>query len=86
LDGVREGWGSLSSPTALSVLEGVTHYQFTDSQAEDDAKGCTPGVSLEEAHARISATLVGFFDAAIATGTVGQATLEAVPSSMVEVR
>ncbi len=86
LDGVREGWGSLSSPTALSVLEGVTHYQFTDSQAEDDAKGCTPGVSLEEAHARISATLVGFFDAAIATGTVGQTTLEAVPSSTVEVR
>lgn len=86
VDGVREGWGALSSPTAFSVLEGVTHYQFTDSQAEDDAKGCTPGVSLEDAHTRIAASLVGFFDAALTSGTVGQTSLEAVPSSTVEVR
>lgn len=86
LEAVRPGWESLPSPTALSVLEGVTHYQFTDSQAEDEAAGCTPGISLEDAHARIANSLIGFFDAALTVGSVGQSSLEAVPSSSVEVR
>lgn len=52
---VREGWTTLPSPTALVMLEGVTHYQFTDSQAEDESRGCTPDVPLETAHTHIIA-------------------------------
>jgi dienelactone hydrolase len=86
LDGVKTGWASLSSPTALVTLDGVTHYQFTDSQAEDDQKGCTPGVSLDEAHARIASALRGFLGAAMVDDTVGQAALERIEGATVEVR
>lgn len=86
LDGVRDGWNSMPAPSALSVITGVTHYQFTDSQAEDDKKGCTPGLSIEDAHSRIAASLLAFFGTALANGTVNEAGLRAVPGTTVEVR
>ncbi len=86
LEGVREGWSSLSAPTALVVLPGVTHYQFTNSDAEDVKRKCPPGRSLDEAHADMKAALLGFLAAALADGTVGEAALRAIPDATVEVR
>lgn len=86
LEAVRAGWDSLPSPTALSVLSGMTHYQFTDSDAEDVQRGCASGVSLDDAHARVAASLVGFFDAVNAGDGVGEDALKAVPGTEVTTR
>jgi pimeloyl-ACP methyl ester carboxylesterase len=86
LSSVTDGWQKLSSPTAFAVLEGVTHYQFTDSQAEDEKAKCAPAISLESAHARIAQALVGFLDAANRDGTVGEAALRSIDGARVEVR
>lgn len=77
LENVRTGWDALPSPSSLLVLDGVTHYQFTDAQTEDDSRGCTPGVSIDVAHQRIAAALAAFL--------AGDA-LDAVPGSTLEVR
>lgn len=55
----------LPSPSVLATLAGVSHYQFTDSDAPDrhDA-GCAPGIALELAHARIAAVADAFLRAA----------------------
>ncbi len=50
-------------PLQLVQLEGVTHYQFTDSDAADVSSGCTPGVALDTAHARIADALFSFLEA-----------------------
>ncbi|MBL8919186.1 MAG: hypothetical protein JNJ54_10025 [Myxococcaceae bacterium] len=68
---VREGWDKMPSPTALVVLEGVTHFQFSDSDAEDFKRSCPPDTSLETAHARITAALDTFLSASLSTGAVG---------------
>ncbi|MEW6435324.1 MAG: alpha/beta hydrolase [Myxococcota bacterium] len=86
LEKVRTGWDALPAPTALSVLAGVTHYQFTDSEAEDATRGCAAGVSLDEAHARVAASLVGFLDAVNAGQGVGETALKAVPGAKVTTR
>lgn len=86
VDAVRTGWASLPTPTALVVLAGVTHYQFTDAQTEDEKSGCTPEATLDDAHARISGALVGFLDAALSTQGLGADALRAVPGATVEVR
>lgn len=86
LEKVRSGWDALPSPTALSVVGGMTHYQFTDSDAEDVKRGCASGVSLEDAHARVAASLVGFLDAVNAGAGVGEDALKAVPGAEVTTR
>lgn len=86
LDGVRDGWNSLPSPTALVVLPGVTHFQFSNSDEEDVKRKCPPTRSLDEAHADITAAVVGFLGAALSDGTVGEAALRAIPNATVEVR
>ncbi len=84
---VRDGWAKVSSPTALVVLEGVTHFQFSDSDAEDTKRSCIPTTSLDDAHARILSAMIGFLDAALAAPpTVGEAQLRTIPSAIVEVR
>ena len=84
---VRDGWAKVSSPTALVVLEGVTHFQFSDSDAQDVTRGCSPVTSLDDAHARIVSAMTGFLGAALATPPgVGEAQLRAIPSAIVEVR
>lgn len=81
---VRSGAEKLPSPSALVVLEGVTHYQFTDSEAEDVARKCTSGVSLEVAHDRIALALVTFLGHALsASPSTGSAELSALPGSEV---
>jgi Alpha/beta hydrolase family len=62
---VKAGWESLPAPSALVVVKGGTHYQWTDSEAEDLKRGCAAGVSLEEAHADYALATVSFFDAAL---------------------
>lgn len=86
LDGVRDGWNSLPAPTALVVLPGVTHFQFTNSDAEDVKRKCPPTRPLDEAHADISAAVLGFLGAALGEGTVGEAALRGIPNATVEVR
>lgn len=53
------GYESYGYPRALAILEGVTHYQFTASEAED-LSDCPPGVSLDVAHQRLGETLVSW--------------------------
>lgn len=86
LAAVRAGWDPLPSPTAFAVISGVTHYQFTDSDAEDVKKKCTPGKTIEEAHAAISAATIGFFDAALSDGGVGEPALRVIEGVTVEAR
>jgi dienelactone hydrolase len=87
LDTVKAGWAQLTSPTALLVLAGVTHYQFTDAQTEDVKRNCLPDGPIDDAHARIAAALVSFFDHALgAGGHIDPATLGQVPGSTLEVR
>jgi predicted dienelactone hydrolase len=86
LDDVKTGWAQLSSPTALVILEGVTHYQFTDSDREDRQRNCSPRVELADAHQRIAGALTAFLNAALRDERVGAADLRAIPQSTVEVR
>ncbi len=86
LDKVRAGWSTIGAPTALTVLEGVTHYQFTDSDAEDRDRKCAPVAELNDAHERIEQALITFLDSALSDGTVGEAGLRLVPRAAVEVR
>lgn len=85
LDAVKEGWATLPSPSALVVLEGVTHYQFTDSQKEDEAK-CMPAATIEDAHAEMELALQLFLSTALDDGTVDKQLLEVVPHSTVETK
>ena len=68
------------------MLEGVTHYQFTDSDTEDRRRKCVPEAELGDAHQRISAAVLAFLDAALGEGGVGEAGLRLVPGASVEVR
>lgn len=84
---VREGWATVPAPSALVVLEQVTHYQFTDSQAEDEKKGCPVALDLPVTHGRIMQAMTAFLASALASpASVGEPGLRAVPSSLVEVR
>ncbi len=87
LASVTAGSRTLASPTVLVVLDGVTHYQFTDSDREDVAKGCASGVDLQTAHQRIAAASRAFLDAALGPSpSVGAARLREVPGAEVTVR
>lgn len=84
---VRDGWAKVSAPSALVVLEGVTHFQFSDSDAEDLKRSCIPVTSLDDAHARIMSAMTGFLGAALTSApAVGEGQLRAIPSAVVEVR
>lgn len=86
VDAVTEGWRSIPAPTALVVLDGVTHFQFTASDAPDLERKCPPVAALDDAHARISQALRTFFAAALGERTVPGDALAAVPGATVEVR
>jgi dienelactone hydrolase len=86
LGDVRQGWDAFPSPTVFTVLEGVTHYQFTDSEAEDLKASCVPGRELADAHEQIATALLAFLGAAMSDGTLGEAALRAIPGAAVEVK
>jgi predicted dienelactone hydrolase len=84
---VRNGWAKLSSPTALVVLEGVTHFQFTDSDADDVRRNCAPVTALADAHTRIVDASAAFLGAALSpTPGTGVEALRRVPGAAVEAR
>jgi dienelactone hydrolase len=86
LANVRQGWERLPAPTALAVLAGVTHYQFTDSEQEDQQKKCFPAQDLATSHEHIRRALLGFLEAALGDGGVGEAALREIAGVTVEVR
>ena len=86
LEQVQEGWATLPSPSALVVLAGVTHYQFTDSEAEDLKSGCTPSATLGDAHAQMEQALLKFLSSALADGTIDEPALRLVPNATVEIK
>lgn len=81
---VHEGWLTLPSPTALVMVEGMTHYQFTDAQTEDDQRGCTPGITIDAAHEAVSAASLEFLATLNTDGGVG--TYDAIDGVTVERR
>ncbi|MGV3625411.1 MAG: alpha/beta hydrolase [Archangium sp.] len=86
LSKVQEGWATLPSPSALVVLDGVTHYQFTDAQTEDEQRGCAPTSSLEDAHVKMEQALFGFFSSAFSDGSVGEPSLRLISGTTVETK
>ena len=82
---VTARWELLPSPTALVVLDGVTHYQFTDSDREDAKRSCTGG-TLEDAHARIVGALTAFLETALVRPAVGEPALRGVEGAEVTAR
>ena len=84
---VTAGASKLASPTAFVVLQGVTHYQFTDSDAEDVSRGCASGVDLQTAHQRIVDVSLAFLSAALSTQpSTGEANLRAISGISVDAR
>lgn len=86
LSAVEEGAARLPSPSALAVLEGVTHYQFTVSDQQDRDRGCPPSLPLETAHERITGVLSRFLRAALDGRGTGGEDLRQVPGAEVTFR
>jgi len=86
LESVREGWATIPAPTALVVVPGATHYQFTDADTEDRQRKCLPDASLADTHTRVMNAMLAFLSAALSDGSVGAASLAAVEGVTVEVR
>jgi predicted dienelactone hydrolase len=81
---IRARWAQEPSPTVLMALDGVTHYQFTDSDAEDAQRQCTGAVSLADAHVRILQATAGFFREALAGQKLPVDALRSIPGATVE--
>lgn len=79
LEETRQAHALLPSPTVFASLEGVTHFQFTDSEAEDLRRGCPPATPLPVAHERIAEALELFLRAALETGGTGADRLRGIP-------
>ncbi len=77
---------ALPSPTARMVLEGVTHYQFTNDDQPDRDKECLPGLGLDEAHLRIATALERFLQNALDRLPLEAAGLEQIPGAEVSFR
>lgn len=84
---VRSGWLGLPSPSVFVALEGATHFQFTDSEADDLQRGCQPVASLDDAHARMTSAMTAFLGAALSPSVgTGEAALRLIPGATVEAR
>lgn len=57
---VRAGWLRLPKGALLAVVQGLSHYGFTDSLAPDDKGGCQHPLTLGEGHARVGAVIEQF--------------------------
>jgi dienelactone hydrolase len=86
LSQVKDGWAKLPAPTALVVLSGLTHYQFTADQTPDERRGCLPTGTLEEAHGRVATALTAFLNLALDGQTPGVSTFDAVTQADVQLR
>lgn len=84
---VEQAAAQLPSPTVLSVLTGVTHMQFTASDAADVKAGCLAEVDLDTAHQRIALSVQRFLEAVLVRRDGSQAAvLRAVPGAEVTAR
>ena len=61
----KDGISLYNAPKAYAEIAGVTHFQFTADDSKDIEDGCVSGVSIEEAHAQISALTVAFLRSAL---------------------
>jgi dienelactone hydrolase len=61
-----DGISLYNAPKAYAEIAGVTHFQFTADETKDIEDGCLSGISLDEAHAKISALTVSFLRSALA--------------------
>lgn len=86
IDKVKEGWATLPSPTALVVLEGTTHYQFTNSDQEDRDRKCVSDVELDTAHGRIESALNSFFTTVWNDEPLQASTFDSLSGASVELR
>lgn len=62
---VEAGFDKLPGPGVFAKVAGMTHYQFTDSDAEDLQRGCEPAVGLFDAHATVTELLQRFLGGAL---------------------
>ncbi|MBX7100637.1 MAG: alpha/beta hydrolase [Myxococcaceae bacterium] len=84
---VEQAAAQLPSPAVLSVLTGVTHMQFTASDAADLKANCIPEVDLDTAHQRIALSVQRFLEAVLVRKDGSQAAvLRGVPGSEVSGR
>lgn len=81
---IAAGWAKLPSPTVFVRIPGASHYQFTESQRDDERSGCVPSVSLESTHARIADVMTRFLSTALADGGIDPAALG--PAAQVSAR
>ncbi len=74
---VERGFERLPKPAALATVVGATHFQFTDSQLQDERRGCPPALPLDAAHTAIAELTTRFLQRAWADGGVDAAELSA---------
>ena len=60
-----DGISLYNAPKAYAEIAGVTHFQFTADETKDIEDGCLSGITLDEAHAKISALTVSFLRSAL---------------------
>jgi hypothetical protein len=60
IDRIKAESAKFPTPLALVTVKGVTHYQFTNSDAPDFQKKCDPGISLDDAHATVLSVVTQF--------------------------
>ncbi len=85
---VEAGWAKLPSPTALAVVPGMTHYGFTDTDA-DDAVRCPPQTPIQTAHAQVAEAMTVFLGAAfddVSGPRAGEAALRGIDGLEVTAR
>lgn len=75
LPDVQRGFERVPAPAALAIVAGATHFQFTDSQSEDERRGCAPQLSLEAAHTAFAELTARFLDGVWTDGGVDERTL-----------
>jgi pimeloyl-ACP methyl ester carboxylesterase len=80
---VRGGWLRLPPGSLWALVDGMSHYGFTDSLAEDDKAACAHPLPLDQAHDRAGQLLEAFLRRALSDPAVP---LPQLPGVSLEVR
>ncbi len=81
VDEVYAGYQHYPGPGAYAEIAGMTHYQFTASDEEDEEE-CPTDLPLETAHADLSAVLIPFLKVYLEDDSSYLTALEARPSGV----